>query len=118
MAEKHYKGGCQCGSVSYEVDLDIENTISCNCSRCKPMGFVLAFAPREQFDLKSGSDNLTEYLFNKQQIRHLFCKTCGVESFAFGATPNGDEMAAININCLEGVDARALDPQRFDGASV
>ena len=118
MPEKHYEGGCQCGAVSYEIDVDIDTAISCNCSRCKPMGFVLAFAPRERFDLKSGSENLTEYRFNKKQIQHLFCTICGVQSFAYGTLPNGDEMAAININCLDGVDARTLDPQRFDGASV
>ena len=48
------------------------------------MGFVLAFSPRESFHLNSGEEVLTEYLFNKKAIRHLFCKICGVESFAYG----------------------------------
>jgi hypothetical protein len=117
MAEKHYKGGCQCGAVAYEVDVDIDGVISCNCSRCKPMGFVLAFTPVEKFDLKSGSENLSEYLFNKEKIRHLFCRTCGVESFAYGEA-NGVRMAAINVNCLQGVDARKLEPKQVDGASM
>jgi len=118
MSESHYKGGCQCGAVAYGVDVDIDGAITCNCSRCKPMGFVLAFAAREKFELKSGADNLTEYLFNKKKIEHLFCKTCGVESFAYGTMPNGDQMAAINVNCLEGVDARTLDPKPVDGKSM
>ncbi len=118
MSEHHYTGGCQCGAVAYEVDVDIDQAITCNCSRCQPMGFVLAFAPRDKFDLKSGEDSLTEYRCNKKEIQHLFCKTRGVESFAYGAMPNGDEMAAINVNCLDGVDPRALDPQPVDGASL
>lgn len=117
MELKHYDGGCQCGAVSYEVEVDLENTITCNCSRCQRMGFVLAFTPTENFQLKSGEDGLTEYLFNNHAIRHLFCKVCGVESFAYGTMPDGTKTVAINANCLSGVDPRALNSQHFDGKS-
>lgn len=117
MSEKHYKGGCQCGAVTFEVDVDIDETVSCNCSRCKRMGFKLAFTPCEKFDLKSGKGHLIEYLFNKKKIQHLFCKTCGVESFAFGELGEA-KMAAININCLEGLDARKVGAKEIDGASM
>ncbi|MEM8810572.1 MAG: GFA family protein [Cyanobacteria bacterium P01_G01_bin.38] len=118
MSVQHYKGGCQCGAVAYEVDVDIDQAITCNCSRCQPMGFVLSFTPRENFQLHSGEDNLTEYLFNKKEIQHLFCKTCGVESFAYGSMPDGSEVAATNVNCLEGVEPRQLNYQHYDGRSA
>jgi hypothetical protein len=79
------------------------------------LGFVLAFTPRQNFHLKSGEDDLTEYLFNKKVIRHLFCSTCGVESFAYGKMPDGAPIAAINVNCLEGVDPRKLNSKHVDG---
>jgi hypothetical protein len=81
------------------------------------MGFVLAFSPRESFHLNSGEEVLTEYLFNKKAIRHLFCKICGVESFAYGEMPDGTRTVAINVNCLEGVDPRGLTNQHVDGKS-
>ncbi|MCB1322311.1 MAG: GFA family protein [Leptospiraceae bacterium] len=118
MAEEHYKGGCQCGAVKYEVDVDIDQSITCNCSRCQPLGMVLAFTPRTKFHLHSGSDALTEFRFNKKSIEHLFCKICGVESFAYGQLPDGTQMAAINVNCLEDVDPRALQTQHMDGRSA
>lgn len=117
MPSKHYRGGCQCGAVAYEVEVDLDNTITCNCSRCQKLGFVLAFTPRDSFELKSGANDLTEYLFNKKQIRHLFCKTCGVESFAYGQMPDGSPTAAINVNCLDGVNPRELDSTHMDGKS-
>jgi hypothetical protein len=117
MSLQHYHGGCQCGSVAYEVDVDLDNTITCNCSRCQKLGSVLAFTPRGQFELKSGEESLTEYLFNKKHIRHLFCKTCGIQSFAFGAMPDGSPIAAVNVNWLEGVDPRTLTPKHVDGRS-
>ena len=33
MAQTH-TGGCQCGKVRYEVQMDIGEVIACNCSRC------------------------------------------------------------------------------------
>ena len=75
--EQHYEGGCQCGAVAYEVDVDVDGCMTCNCSRCQPLGAILAFAPRSQFKLLKGEDNLTEYRFNKKSIAHLFCKRAG-----------------------------------------
>jgi hypothetical protein len=117
MKMSHYEGGCQCGAVSYAVDVDLENTITCNCSRCQRMGLVLAFAQQKDFQLKSGEGNLTEYLFNRKAIRHLFCATCGVESFAYGTMPDGTQTVAINVNCLSGVEPRQLNSQHVDGKS-
>jgi hypothetical protein len=115
MPVQHYNGGCQCGAVRYEVDADLDKTITCNCSRCQRLGSVLSFTPRDKFTLLSGEENLTEYLFNKHKIHHLFCKTCGIESFAYGAMPDGTPMAAINANCLDGVEPRQLSSHHFNG---
>ena len=115
---KEFKGSCQCGAVKYEVDADLSQSVTCNCSRCQRLGLVLSFTPRSSFELKSGEDSLTEYLFSKKQIQHLFCKVCGVESFAYGKMPDGSEIVAINVNCLEGVEPRKLDSHHYDGASI
>lgn len=116
--EKHYKGGCQCGAVAYEVDIDLDGAITCNCSRCQPLGVMLAFAPRDNFTLHKGADNLTEYRFNKREIEHLFCKTCGIQSFSYGQMPDGTKIAAVNVNTLEGVDPRTLSSTHVDGRAM
>ena len=112
-----HEGGCQCGRVRYVADVELENLIACNCSRCGKLGSVLTFAPTSAFTLTSGEDALTEYRFNTHKITHLFCQTCGIESFARGVGPGGAEMAAINVRCLDGVDVFALKPTEFDGKS-
>jgi hypothetical protein len=114
---RHYHGGCQCGAVKYEVDADLDRTITCNCSRCQKLGSVLTFTPADNFTLLSGEQYLTEYLFNKHAIRRLFCKVCGIESFARGAMPDGSPMVAVNANCLDGVEPRELKSHRYDGRS-
>jgi hypothetical protein len=116
-AELHH-GSCHCGAVAYEVTVDISSPIICNCSRCQRLGSVLAFAPRENFTLLRGEDALTDYTFNNGAIHHKFCKICGIQSFSFGQMPDGTPMVAINCNCLEGVDPRALPATPFDGRSA
>lgn len=118
MSVAHQTGGCQCGAVAYEVEVDVSRPIACNCSRCQRIGARLAFAPEASFRLLRGEDALTEYLFNKRQIRHLFCRTCGIESFARGRMPDGTPMVAINVNCLDGVEALDLPVVRHDGRSA
>ena len=105
-----YHGSCHCQTVKYEVTADFTEGITCNCSHCKRKGMLLAFVPEAQFTLLSGRENLTTYHFNKHQIDHVFCKTCGVQSFA-----QSGEMIAINLNCLEDLDTDALEIKKVDG---
>lgn len=116
MVKQHYSGGCQCGAVAYEVEADLDQTFTCNCSRCKRLALVLAFVPAADFRLTRDGP-VTEYLFNKQVIHHRFCPVCGVESYALGKGPDGADMVAVNVNCLEGVDPRALDSKAVNGAA-
>ena len=118
MAVAHYTGSCQCGAVAYEVDVDVSAPTACNCSRCRRLGSLLAFAPRSAFTLLKGEGATTEYRFNKHVIHHLFCTTCGIQSYATGRGPDGSEIVAINVNCLDGIDPRSLAFVTFDGASA
>lgn len=115
---KTYSGSCHCGAVRYEVDADLGQVLACNCSICRKRGALLTFVPTDRFRLGSGADALTDYQFNRKVIHHLFCATCGVGSFARGRGPDGAEMIAVNVRCLDGVDPDALDIKKFDGASL
>jgi hypothetical protein len=98
-----YSGGCHCGAVRYEVDLDLsQGTLKCNCSICGKARAWLAFAGRSDFRLLQGADSLGEYQFAGKNIHHLFCKTCGIKSFARARTPNGGGVA-IMVSCLENI---------------
>ena len=117
MTEQTYSGSCQCQAVQFEAALDLDATVTCNCSRCQRLGWVMAFTPKAKFHLKSGEASLSQYTFNKERILHQFCKVCAIEPFAYGKGPDGAETAAVNVNCLEGVDPRALKSRHVDGSS-
>ena len=115
---KTYTGSCHCGHVAYEVDADLGQVISCNCSICRKRGALLAFVPEGNFRLKSGGEALTDYLFNNKIVHHMFCPTCGVGAFARGEMPDGTKIVALNVRCLDGVDLDTLKVQKVDGASL
>ena len=77
-----YAGSCHCGAVTFEAQVDLGAVGTCNCSRCRRLGVIWSFAPKEDFTLLSGEEVLTSYRFNKMVIEHLFCSVCGVEVFA------------------------------------
>ena len=111
-------GGCQCGKVRFDVEMDVGEVMSCNCSRCGKLGSLLAFAPADKFKLVSGEGDLETFKFNKNVIRHQFCKTCGIEPFAMAKNPkSGEDVAAVNVRCLDGIDVASLKVKTVDGKS-
>jgi hypothetical protein len=111
-------GGCHCGQVRFEATADLGQVTSCNCSICTKRGMLLTFVPSDSFAMRAGADLLTDYQFGKKAIHHYFCPTCGVAPFSRGTGPDGKEMVAVNVRCLDGVDIAALKLTPFDGQSL
>jgi hypothetical protein len=99
-----YSGGCHCGAVRYDVEADLsQGTVKCNCSICsKSRAWLVAVGPAD-FRLLQGEEALSVYEFGPKQIQHLFCRTCGVKSFARGGGPDGSKFVAIMVSCLDQV---------------
>jgi hypothetical protein len=105
--------------VRYTVEADLSQPVTaCNCSMCGRSGTMLAFVPIDKFTLEQGSDTLTDYQFARKAIHHFFCPNCGVGSFSRGRAPSGQEMVAVNIRCLDGVNVDTFKVTPFDGRSL
>jgi hypothetical protein len=113
-----YQGGCHCGRVRFQAELDLSQIIACNCSICSKHGLWLAFTPAAKFTLLSGEGDLVDYQFGKKTIHHRHCGTCGVETFGTGTAPDGTQTVAVNVRCLDDVDLTTLTPAPFDGKSL
>lgn len=114
-----YTGGCHCGNVRYDVAIEnLNEVMECNCSICSKRGWLLTFVPAAAFTLTQGEASLTDYQFNKKMVHHLFCKTCGTASFGRGSDGKGNEMVAINVRCLDGVDVHTLTINPYNGKEV
>jgi hypothetical protein len=107
--KKTYQGGCHCGAVKFEADVDLAGgTFKCNCSICYKSRAWLAPVQAADFRLKSGEEKLRDYQFGPKRIHHQFCTNCGVRPFSRGKDGKGNDNYAVRVNCLEGVDEQAL----------
>jgi hypothetical protein len=113
-----HQGGCHCGKVRYEVDMDLKTAVLCNCSICMKRGSLLDFVPVANFKVVSGESNLQSYKFNKNVIDHQFCKTCGILPFAKGVSPDGSKMIAVNLRSLDNVDLSTLQMHEYNGRDL
>lgn len=117
--KKVYAGACHCGRVCFEARPTSPKSLRVTeASICSKHGLMLTFVGTPDFSLLSGEDELAEYQFNKHVIAHQFCRTWGVEPFARGKRPDGQEMVAVNVRCLDDVDIATLSPTPFDGRSL
>jgi hypothetical protein len=107
--KKTYHGSCHCGEVSYETELDLQaGTFRCNCSVCRKKRSWLAVASPEDFRLLSGKEALGEYQFASRKLHHLFCRNCGVSSYAWGQNEALGTFFAVAVNCLDDATADEL----------
>jgi hypothetical protein len=112
-----YTGSCHCGRIAFEAEGEIGQVMDCNCSMCRRRGGLLWFVPRGQFKLTTPESDLGTYEFNKHAIHHHFCPNCGISPFSDGCDPKGNEMAAVNMRCLEHVDLASVKVMPWNGAS-
>ena len=114
MPTQTYHGGCHCGAVRYEADLDLDQgTVRCNCSICSKTRAWLAGTGADQFRLTQGEDALTGYRWTPEgkaepNITGFFCSTCGVRTHGRGSGPDGSQMAAVMVATLDDADPELL----------
>jgi len=113
-----YQGSCHCGNIAYEVEGDIESLLECNCSICSKRGYLLWFTGKDNVTLKNPDANMGTYTFNKHQIKHHFCPTCGCAPLGFGSDGKGNEMAAINARCMDNCEVSQFTINQYDGRTV
>jgi hypothetical protein len=112
-------GGCHCKKVRYEVKVDLSKpALECNCSHCQIKGLLLEFVPEADFKQIAGESELTEYRFNTNKLQHLFCTTCGVQSFSRGSDNEGNPMVAINVRALDDIDLSAITRMPYNGKDI
>jgi hypothetical protein len=106
--KKKYLGGCHCGLVRYEAEIDLSaGTFKCNCEICTKKRLWGAIASPNDFRLLSGQAHLKEY--RPYYIHHLFCERCGIHSFAWGENPDlGGKFYGVALACLDNIDPSEL----------
>lgn len=120
MSVKTYTGGCHCGAVRYEADIDLSaGTGKCNCSICTKLRKWGINIKPDAFRLLAGEQDLSSYQFGGKVGTYLFCKHCGIHSFSKGYLDVlGGDFVAINLGSLSNAtdsELVAAPVNYFDG---
>lgn len=98
-------GGCQCGAITFEAEIDEKQVNVCHCTDCQAFSGsafrVSVPAPAKEFKLKSGTPKAyvkTAESGNKRV--QMFCPTCGTHLYTTAqdkpdATPYRLRLGAI-----------------------
>jgi len=113
-----HKGSCHCGNIAFQVEGEVKEVTACNCSMCSRKGTLMWFVPRAKLRLLTPEQHLSTYLFNKHAIKHRFCSQCGIHPFGEASDPKGNQMAAVNARCLEGIELSSLTVTNFNGRAL
>ena len=109
MAVQTHTGSCHCGSVRFEVDLDLAaGGGKCNCRMCRKTRNWSASVKPEAFRLLSDASATTDYARNGR-VHWPFCRTCGVRPYGHGDIPEaGGAFVSVQLACLDDADDATL----------
>ncbi len=109
------EGGCHCGHVRFEADVDgpAVELLDCGCSVCMMTGYLHLVVPERKFRQTEGRADLTLYRFGSGRARHLFCQHCGIKSF-YRPRSHPDAIS-VNWRCLDEGHGLTATIVPFDG---
>jgi hypothetical protein len=84
-------GGCHCGSITYEADIDPNTVAICNCTDCQTLSGsafrVVVPAKREGFKLLTGEPKAYVKTGESGRKRvQAFCRDCGTPIYSSDVT--------------------------------
>jgi hypothetical protein len=114
---KKHTGGCHCGAVRFEVELDLAAGAGrCNCTACQMVAQTSNSVKPAAFRVLSPPDKTSVYEWGGKTMQRHFCKTCGIHVYGRGHLEQlGGDYVSINYNCLDGVDPWQLKVGYWDG---
>ena len=106
-------GGCHCGHVTYEAEVDPARVYACHCTDCQAIsGGAFRWAvtiPREDFRLLSGAPKTYEKVAESGAAsRQLFCPHCASPLYS---SASGDDHATLNVRLVTARQRAQLPPR-------
>jgi len=113
---KLHTGGCHCGRVRFQAVIDTSQGGRCNCSICTKTSHLGSSVKPDAFELLSGKESITEYVWGHEIGTRSFCKHCGIHCFGAGHLAElGGDFVTINYNTLDDVDPLDVTVIYWDG---
>lgn len=113
---KTFRGSCHCQAVKFEIDTDLEELTTCDCSICSRKNALMVKVHESAMRIFSNDDALSTYTFNTHTAQHYFCKTCGI--YPFHRKRVTSDYFGVNVFCLEDFDPEGIPVRATDGKGM
>jgi hypothetical protein len=115
-ALRTFRGSCHCQGVRFEIDTDLPELTTCDCSICRRKNALMVKVHESAFRLLAGEELLATYQFHTRTAKHHFCRVCGIYPFhRKRVTP---DYYGVNVFCLEGFDPAGVPVRATVGAGM
>ena len=113
---KTYKGSCHCQAVRFEIETDLPELTTCDCSICIRKNALMVKIHENQMKIISGKEMLSTYTFHTHTAQHYFCSICGI--YPFHRKRVAPDHYGVNVHCLENFDPTGIPIRASDGKGM
>lgn len=111
-----HTGSCHCGAVKFQIEAQITELTTCDCSLCVKRNAVMAKVPERALTITAGEDMLTLYQWNTRRAKHYFCRQCGI--YVFHRKRSAPDHFGVNAFSLDGFDVASVPVRATEGANM
>lgn len=112
------EGSCHCGAVRFKYHPVPEYLNSCNCSLCRRVGGLWAYADPKDIEISYPPDGMVEYMQGDKCLATMSCKTCGCTTHWEPRNPPDYPRMAVNMAMADPKDLEGIRIRHFDGADT
>ncbi|MET3900250.1 hypothetical protein ABIB57_004216 [Devosia sp. UYZn731] len=105
-----YSGGCHCGALRFEADIDVAaGSDKCNCSVCAKARFWSFKVDVEDFRSLGVEEHRADYVFGSGVAHHYFCQKCGIRPYEYVELPDvSRKYYNVSVVALDAIDMDAV----------
>ncbi len=102
-------GGCHCGHVQYEAEVNTDTVIICHCSDCQRMSgsAYRVVVPAKEEDVKFSAQQPKDYIKTSESGNprvQAFCPECGTHIYATSVDNIGSRVLNLRIGSVNQKD--------------
>ena len=112
------EGSCHCGAVSFTYRNQPDWLTNCNCSICRRLNPLWAYAKVSEISLRAAENATNAYVHGDRTLAMHSCRTCGCTTHWMGLDSDESSRMAVNFRMCEPGEISSIRVRNFDGADT
>ena len=108
-------GSCHCGAVEFAYPGEPEWLTDCNCSICRRLSTLWAYANADQITLRAADNATLAYAHGDRTLALHTCRTCGCTTHWVSLGGDAPPKMAVNFRLCDPEVVANIRIRKFDG---